>query len=115
MLSPAATQSTDQPMSPARQEFIRRVERLAIKPAARDHYLRWAEAWIKARGHQSVERTHAYFDTLGRAAHLADWQFRQAVDAARILACDVLTLSWALSFDWRGLSDQARSLATERV
>jgi integron integrase len=113
MLSLAAIQSTEQPMSPARQEFILRVERLAIKPAARDHYLRWAETWTKARGHQSAERTQAYFDTLGRAAHLADWQFRQAVDAARILACDVLTLSWALSFDWRGLSDQAKSLATD--
>jgi integron integrase len=113
MFSSAAIQSTDQPISPARQEFIRRLATLPIKPAARDHYLRWAEAWTKARGHQSAERTQAYFDALGRAAHLADWQFRQAVDATRILACDVLTLSWALSFDWHGLSDQARSLAAD--
>jgi integron integrase len=83
---------------------------LPIKPAARDYYVRWAESWTKARGHHSPERTHEYFDALGRSAHLADWQFRQAVDAARVLACDVLTIPWASSFDWRGLSDQARSL-----
>ncbi|MEI7929684.1 MAG: integron integrase, partial [Verrucomicrobiales bacterium] len=52
----------------------------------------------------------AYFDTLGRSTHLADWQLRQAVDAARILACDVLEIAWASSFDWQGLIDQARSL-----
>ena len=93
-----------------RWKFIQRVAALPIKPAARDYYVRWAESWTKARGHQSPERTHEYFDALGRSARLADWQFRQAVDAARVLACDVLTIPWASSFDWQGLSDQARSL-----
>jgi integron integrase len=100
-------------MSPARGKFIQRIESSAIKPAARAHYLRWAEAWTKARGHQSAERTQSYFDALGRSAHLADWQFRQAVDAARILACEILAIPWAISFDWPGLSDQARSLAPD--
>ena len=89
---------------------LHRIGELPIKPAARDYYVRWAESWVKARGHQSSERTQAYFDTLGRSTNLADWQFRQAVDAARILAVDVLSIPWARSFDWQGLSDQARSL-----
>jgi integron integrase len=97
-------------VSPNRLKFIEQLAALPIRPTAREHYLRWAEAWIQARGHQSADRTRAYFDALGRSVHLADWQFRQAVDAARILACDVLTLPWAASFDWQGLSDQARSL-----
>jgi len=96
--------------SPNRRKFLQRLDDLRIKPAAREHYLRWAEAWLKARGNRSGDRTRAYFDALGRSAHLADWQFRQAVDAARILACDVLALPWAAAFDWQGLSDQARSL-----
>jgi len=97
-------------ISPARMKFIHRIATLPIKPGSRDYYLHWAESWTKARGHQSPERTQEYFDALGRSAHLADWQYRQAVDAARVLACDVLTIAWASSFDWRGLSDQSRSL-----
>jgi len=96
--------------SPARQAFIQRLETLAIRPAARDYYVRWAEAWINARGKRSADTTTAYFDALGRSTHLADWQFRQAVDAARILACEVLALPWAADFDWQGLADQAKSL-----
>src|SRR6478735_11234179 len=100
-------------VSAARRKFIQRLAALPIKPAAHDYYVRWAEAWTKARGHQSAERTQAYFDALGRSAHLTDWQFRQAVDAARILACDVLAIHWASSFDWQGLSDQARTLESD--
>jgi integron integrase len=110
MILPPIIHSSNQPVSPAREKFIRSIAALPIKPAARDHYVRWAESWTKARGHQSPGRTHAYFDALGRSSSIADWQFRQAVDAARILACDILTIPWASSFDWQALSDQARSL-----
>jgi len=107
---PLELDSPGKNISQARHRFIQRITALPIKPTARDYYIRWAESWTKARGHQSPERTHAYFDALTRSTHLADWQFRQAVDASRILACDVLAIPWASSFDWRGLSDQARSL-----
>lgn len=110
MFKPATLPPDGSAATPARLNFIQRLESLAIRPAARSHYVRWAEAWIKARGHRSAETTSAYFDALGRSTHLADWQFRQAVHAARILACEVLTLSWAATFDWQGLSDQAKSL-----
>ena len=113
MLDSKAIHPTEPPPSQAREKFIRHLGMHAIKPSAHAHYIRWAEAWTKARGHQSSERTQAYFDALGRSTHLADWQFRQAVDAARILACNILCLHWARSFDWRGLSDQARSLAAD--
>ena len=65
---------------------------------------------IKNLYHRSTERTQAYFDALGRSASIADWQFRQAVDAARILACDILAIPWAASFPWQSLVEQARSL-----
>ncbi len=110
MHHPSEPDSANYSISPARQKFIQRIASLPLKPAARDYYIRWAESWIKARGHQSIERTQEYFDALGRSTHLTDWQFRQAVDAARILACDVLAIPWARSFDWQGLSDQAHSL-----
>lgn len=106
----SAQERPGQNISPARMKFLQHIAALPIKPAARDYYVRWAEAWTKARGHQSPERTRAFFDALGRSSSIADWQFRQAVDAARILACDILTIPWASSFDWQALSDQAQSL-----
>ena len=105
---PAAAQ---QPVTPSRQRFLQRMAALSIHPAARDYYVRWAEAWIKAHGNRSADTTSAFFAALGRSARLADWQFRQAVDAVRILAHDILAIPWAAAFDWHSLADQARSLA----
>jgi integron integrase len=113
MSSPDTSGPPSPEISPARLRFLERINALSIKPTARDYYLRWAEDWTKARGHQSAQRTHDYFDALGRSTHLADWQYRQAVDAAHILAHDILALPWASTFDWQGLSDQAHSLESD--
>ena len=110
MFKPATPPFDGSAVTPARLNFLQRLESLAIRPAARDYYVRWAEAWINARGNRSADATSSYFDALGRSTHLADWQFRQAVDAASILACEVLSLPWASAFDWRGLADQAHQL-----
>lgn len=97
-------------ISPARQAFLQRLSALHVRSAAVPYYVRWAEAWAKARGHQSAQRTLQWFEALGRSTHLLDWQFRQALDAARILACDVFALPWAASFNWQALADQATTL-----
>ncbi|MCX6880830.1 MAG: hypothetical protein NTW21_44570 [Verrucomicrobia bacterium] len=36
----------DSAATPARLNFLRRLESLAIRQAARDYYVCWAEAWI---------------------------------------------------------------------
>ncbi len=110
MITPSDIPSDGQPDAPARLRFLQRLVALSIKPAARGYFVQWAEAWTKARGHRSAAATTAFFDALGRSTHLYDWQFRQAVDAVRILALEILTLPWASTFDWRGLADQAWSL-----
>lgn len=110
MSHPSTLAATHPSASPERLRFLRRIGELPIKPAARDYYVRWAESWIKARGHRSAQRTLDYFESLGRSTSMADWQFRQAVDASRILAVDVLAIPWASNFDWQGLIDQARAL-----
>jgi integron integrase len=110
MPSPPEQITGDPQMSPARIQFIQRLTETRIKPAAHDYYIRWAESWTKARGHHSAQRTQEWFDALGRSSSIADWQMRQAIDAARILARDILKIGWALSFDWQSLSDQAKSL-----
>jgi len=97
-------------VSPARQRYLQRLDNLRIKPTLQVHYVHWAEDWTKARGNRSAAATAAFFDALGRSTHLYDWQFRQAVRAVRILAHEILAIPWAATFDWQGLSDQARSL-----
>ena len=54
MFKPATLPPDGSAATPARLNFIQRLESLAIRPAARSHYVRWAEAWIKARGHRSA-------------------------------------------------------------
>ena len=65
MPPPPAPPSSDPALSPARRKFLQRISSLPIKPAARDYYVRWAESWTKALGHQSPERTQAYFTFTG--------------------------------------------------
>jgi integron integrase len=103
------TSSSPDP-TPARQLFLQRLVEIPVKQNARDYYVRWAESWTKARGNRSPEATLNFFDALARSTSISDWQHRQAVDAVRILAVDVLALPWALTFDWQGLSDQTRQL-----
>ena len=78
MFKPAQSAPVDSASNPARLNFLQRLESLAIRPAARDYYARWAESRINACGHKSAETTTAFFDALGRSTHLAEWQFRQA-------------------------------------
>ncbi len=101
------------PMSPKRLAFINCLKRLSTKPEAEEHYIRWAEQWTKARGHESPERTTQYFEALSKGTSIIDWQYRQAVEAAHILAVDVMQLPWATGFNWSSISDQARNLPQE--
>jgi integron integrase len=110
MTPPSDIPSDGQPVSPVRQCFLQRLAALNVKPTIHAHYVRWAENWTKARGNRSADSTTAFFDALGRSSHLADWQYRQAVDAVYILAHDILALPWAAAYHWQALSDQAYAL-----
>jgi integrase len=41
---------------------------------------------------------------------MQDWQFRQTVEAIRILLVDIADLDWARTFDWEFWRESARSL-----
>jgi hypothetical protein len=45
MFQPAPPNSVDSAATPARLNFLQRLETHAIRPAARDYYVRWA-SWI---------------------------------------------------------------------
>ena len=90
--------------------FLQRLTARHIPSKARPYFQRWAELWTKADGPSSAERTSAFLDGLGRSTGIADWQFRQALQAVRILAVECLALPWAAGFPWDSLADQARDL-----
>lgn len=106
--------SANSGVSPKRRAFIQCLKLERIQEKALPHYIRWAESWSKARGHESLKRTTEYFEALiARGDRIADWQFRQAVDAARVLAMDVMRLDWARDFNWSAMADRARNLPTD--
>ena len=74
MFEPAPSPPDDSAATRARLNLPQRLETHAIRPAAHDYYVRWAEPWINARGNRFADTTTANFEALGRSAHLADWQ-----------------------------------------
>ena len=56
-----------------------------------------------------------WLNQLGRNCKLSDWQFRQQVDALRLLFCHGLKLSWAADFDWAYWSNGATRLEADHV
>ena len=91
-----------------REQFRARLIDLRLPSKTHPYLENWAESFMKAKAYRAAENTHAYFAALSRSAHLADWQFNQAIQSARILACDLLNLPWGDSFDWETLSLEAK-------
>ncbi len=50
MVAPPYSPTQQESGTQARQNFMLRLECIAIRPAAREYYIRWAETWAKARG-----------------------------------------------------------------
>ena len=74
------------------------------------HYL--PEIRLALRNPEQVEQ---WLTQTGRNIKLADWQFRQQVDALRLLYCHHLKLLWATEFDWPYWSSGAMRLEANHV
>ncbi len=75
--------------------------------SARRWVVRPAEVFIKAHSGRRLATFTAddiehSLKEKGRSEKLADWQFRQTVDALRILFTGVVSPAWANNFDWAG-------------
>ncbi len=81
-----------------------------VPTKAKPYFLRWAKMWFTTANPEMPSGTLEFFHSLGRRPNLPAWQFQQAVRAVAWLARDLLQISWAASFDWRGLADQAKPL-----
>jgi integron integrase len=79
-------------------------------------YVRRAEEYIKANSslrlaQHSATDVEKYLQNLGRNGRVSDWQFRQAVEALRILFVDMVRSPWADSFQWEFWVESATQLA----
>ncbi len=86
-----------------------------VPSPARPWYRRHAERYISAHSGlrlaaHSPDTVSSYLDDLGRQGHLRDWQFRQAVEALKILFCEMVKVPWARDFAWSDWMDRARIL-----
>ncbi|MFC1588918.1 integron integrase [Pseudomonadota bacterium] len=85
--------------------YINTLVKQEVKESVRRWYVKRVEQYIR---HYSDERlrTHsakhvvAFFTEVGREGKLSDWQFRQTVDAIRILFCRLLQSDWCKTVDW---------------
>jgi integron integrase len=67
---------------------------------------------LTKRNSASIEQ---WLNQTGRNEKLSDWQFRQQVDALRLLFCHRLKSPWAADFDWAYWSSGAKRLEAGHV
>ncbi|NOX42465.1 MAG: integron integrase, partial [Gammaproteobacteria bacterium] len=88
------------------EKYIEKTKLYKIAPGSIRWYVKRAEDYIKAHpdlplAQHSDENVKKYLNGLGRNSRLSDWQFKQAVDALRILFVDLIRSQWAAKFSWR--------------
>lgn len=113
-----------QPRSEAVQRFWHKylsiLEKDSIPKGSRPYYRKAIQAYIKANSEHrlvthSGEDIDAYLGELGRVTTLQEWQFRQIVDALRILFVKQLRSEWALQYDWYRWRVFARTLPSDHA
>ncbi|MDZ7660848.1 integron integrase [Thiohalophilus sp.] len=95
--------------------YIEKTKTYNIKPKVARWYVRHAEQYIKAHPNQRLgshtpREVEEYLRDKGRNAPLEDWQFRQIVDALKILFVEMVQPAWAGDFSWQDWSMAAQSL-----
>lgn len=95
--------------------FIDKTNSYGVPPNQTRWYVIRCEEYIKAfpdkrLATHSEEDLENYLAVLCRNVSLTSWQFRQAVDALRILFVDIVRTPWALSFSWDYWKETATDL-----
>ncbi|MCB1801880.1 MAG: integron integrase [Gammaproteobacteria bacterium] len=100
--------------------YLSILEKYSVPEASRPYYRKAVEAYIKAHADrrlathlpQDVDR---YLADKGRQGNLQDWQFRQLVDALKILFQRYLGRGWAAGYDWGRWFELSRSLQVDHA
>jgi len=86
-------------------DFIYKSESYGVNQETVRWYVKCAEEYIKAHpglrlSQHSAQYVKQYLQKKGRNPRLEDWQFKQLVEALKLLFKDVVKLPWANSFPW---------------
>lgn len=81
-----------------------------IRDIARPHVARWVDRWLGEGADVSEAATLRFFEDIGAAPGLRDWQFRQALFSVELWCRRVRMPAWAKDFDWQAIADRARRL-----
>ena len=97
------------------ETYISKTQLYKVPPKSVRWYVKRVEEFIKLHPdtpltQQNNKSVESYLDKLGRNFRLEDWQFKQAVDALRILFVDVLRVEWANEFPWGEWMESATAL-----
>jgi integron integrase len=115
---PSATRSNRrQDGAPSRwDQYVTLLERERVPEKARPHYVRFVEAFLrdvrpKSLSELSGKDVTEYFEQLSRKGDLADWQFRQVVDAIQLLLVDLAQVSVGKQVDWDYWKEAVKTLS----
>ena len=83
-------------------------------------YIKHVERYIHAHpglrlARHTTQTLSDYLDDLGRTKGVADWQFKQAVEALRIVFVELLRAPWAEAFPWGDWTDSATALPNDHA
>jgi integron integrase len=100
--------------------YVRKTKSYNLSAGSVRWYVKHAERYIRAHpgrrlAHHTAQNLSDYLNDLGRTGRLADWQFKQTLDALRILFVDMVRAPWAATFPWRFWSDATTALPDDHA
>ena len=100
--------------------YLSILEKSHVSVRARPWYRKHVEGYIQAHpGRRLADHlphdVDAYLDAKGRLPNLQEWQFRQIVDALRLLFRELVGAPWARDYDWLHWRVFARMLEADHV
>lgn len=118
------TSYPQEPTTPYSHEFWENYTLFLVKQGVSKKYVTWyvlrTKQYIAAfpdhhiRSHTGSE-VEGFLNNVGRETSLKPWQFRQVVDAIRILFLLALKHEWAKAFDWEYWFESAKQLEADHV
>ena len=101
-------------------KYIDKTASYGVPERARRWYVKRVESFIRAFPDARLQSITAedvsdYLDVIGRKSDCQDWQFRQVVDALRILFVDLVKPGWSSNFDWQYWMDNSRDLPSNHA
>jgi integron integrase len=112
--------STDPRITKFWLNYTELLKRFRIPQKSIPWYRRHVEAFlddhpdVRLRSHTAKSIT-VWLERIGRDPHINAWQYRQKVDALRILFRHFLRPPWSGEFDWDRWLNSARALETDHV